>query len=73
MKLRSDPQMLRALADIARLPKGLQSINRETLVQQLEAAATDLEIMVEDLEMERETTRGMAADIAIHNPPKALK
>ena len=53
MKPRSDPRVLRALAHVARLEDGLRSINLEVLIEQLEAAATDVEIMLEDLEMER--------------------
>jgi hypothetical protein len=72
MKPRSDPTMLRALAHVARLDGGLKSINREELVQQLEAAADDVETMAEDLTMARETMRAMAHDIALSNPPEAL-
>jgi hypothetical protein len=72
MKTRSDPKILRALAQMARLEDGLRHINREELVHQLESAATDVEIMAEDLEMEREITREMARDIALSKPPKAL-
>jgi len=57
---------------MAQLDGGLESINREELVKQLEAAATDIEIMMEDLEMEREMTRDMAHGIALSNPPEAL-
>jgi hypothetical protein len=72
MKTRSDPKTLRALAHMARLKNGLLIINREELVRQLEDAATDIECMVEDLEMEREIMREMAHDIALSKPPKAL-
>jgi hypothetical protein len=67
---RSNPAVLRALAHMARLENGLSHINIDELVYQLEAAATDLEILAEDLDMEREVTRRMAADIAVTKPPK---
>jgi hypothetical protein len=64
--------MLRKLANWAR--HGLHRLdgNRNELIEQLEAAATDIECMVKDLEMERKATRRMAHEIAILKPPKAL-
>jgi len=69
MKTRSDPKMLRALAHVARLRL---DIDRDELVKQLEGAAFDIEYLLEDLEMERETMRAMAHQIAVINPPKEL-
>ena len=71
MKLRSRPDVLRMMADIARR-KGLQDLNRAELIRQLEAAATDIETMAEDLEMERQATRDLVFDLASIRPPKAL-
>jgi hypothetical protein len=73
MKLRCYPQALRALAEMAQSEDGFKSINREMLVQQLGAVLIDLEIMAEDLDMEREMTRDMAHDIAVRTIPKALR
>jgi len=63
MKLRTD---LNALRDLV---LELRSGGREWLAGVVQNAITDIECLSEDLDMEREMTREMAADLAIRKPP----
>jgi len=73
IRTRSDPVRLRAFARLLRLERGGERVNLPELIQQLEDAATDVECMAEDLEMERDVTRQMAADLAMTRPPGGFK
>ena len=74
---RSDPKLMRELAEKMRVLALSSNCGDESLVfwqvsRELESAAVDVETMAEDLELEREMVREMAANIALSNPPKVL-